>query len=209
MKLNLLVAAATAAFAVAGAASAAINVSIWLDQPGAGADATIAQAAGLGAPDATTTVSAINFDSRVTGYTVGQFLNGAVLPAGVATHDLNNTYMLFTGSTFLHAGINSFVVPHDDGLQLNIDGIGLVVDQPGPTAPEDTPFDVNAPADGVYTFQLSYGEVFGPPAVLGFAVNDRTVTGGVPEPGAWALMLMGFAGMGAALRRNRRAAAAA
>ncbi len=33
--------------------------------------------------------------------------------------------------------------------------------------------------------------------------------GGVPEPGAWALLLLGFGGVGAALRRRRAVAFAA
>jgi len=33
---------------------------------------------------------------------------------------------------------------------------------------------------------------------------DKPVSAGVPEPAAWALMLAGFGGMGAALRRRRR-----
>jgi hypothetical protein len=37
----------------------------------------------------------------------------------------------------------------------------------------------------------------------GFMTNDG-VTVGVPEPTAWALMLMGFAGLGGALRSSRR-----
>ena len=37
--------------------------------------------------------------------------------------------------------------------------------------------------------------------------GDNLVTGGVPEPGAWALMILGFGGAGAALRRRRRALA--
>jgi len=36
-----------------------------------------------------------------------------------------------------------------------------------------------------------------------------TTTGGVPEPATWALMLVGFGSLGAALRRARRTAAAA
>ena len=35
---------------------------------------------------------------------------------------------------------------------------------------------------------------------------DSITGGGVPEPGAWALMLVGFGGMGALLRRRRAAA---
>jgi len=40
-------------------------------------------------------------------------------------------------------------------------------------------------------------------------VGDALVTGGVPEPGAWALMLLGFGGAGALIRSRRRLAAAA
>ena len=35
------------------------------------------------------------------------------------------------------------------------------------------------------------------------------VPAGVPEPGAWALIILGFGGVGAAMRRNRRAGLAA
>jgi hypothetical protein len=36
------------------------------------------------------------------------------------------------------------------------------------------------------------------------AISTRAVTTGVPEPGAWALMLLGFGAMGSLLRRSRR-----
>ena len=44
----------------------------------------------------------------------------------------------------------------------------------------------------------------------GFLACNRCVSasqGGVPEPAAWALMLLGFGGMGSALRRQRAVAA--
>lgn len=202
--------AAVAGFALASAAQAQVAVSIWTNQPTAASNATLAQQGSLGTPTATTTVNAINFDSTSspTGYTVGGFLNNpAGLDAGVAASDLNQTYMYLTGSLYLNAGNNSFVVSHDDGLQLNIDGIGLVVDQPGPTSPTDTPFNVFAALAGTYNFELSYGETAGPPAQLVFNVNNQPV-GSVPEPATWAMMLLGFGGMGLAMRRKRNAAVA-
>ncbi|MBL8773372.1 MAG: PEP-CTERM sorting domain-containing protein [Phenylobacterium sp.] len=43
----------------------------------------------------------------------------------------------------------------------------------------------------------------------GFTVGVGGVAGGVPEPGTWALMILGFGGAGAALRSRRRVAATA
>jgi hypothetical protein len=37
--------------------------------------------------------------------------------------------------------------------------------------------------------------------------GDNLVTGGIPEPSAWALMILGFGGAGAAIRRKRAALA--
>jgi hypothetical protein len=37
---------------------------------------------------------------------------------------------------------------------------------------------------------------------------DSVTEGGIPEPGVWALMLLGFGGAGAALRRRRAGAVA-
>lgn len=205
MNTKVLLTASALFLGLGSAANATITVSIYTNQPAAAANATIAQAAGLIA-DATITVGAINFtdapgnDSK--NFTVGAFLNNpAGLSAAVAGATLNNTYFLFTGSTFLNAGANSFVIPHDDGLQLNIAGIGLVVDQPGPTSPTNTPFTVNAPSAGLYNFTLSYGETAGGPAVLAFNVNGAPV-GGVPETATWMLMVAGFGLVGTSLRRR-------
>jgi len=202
---NLLVGAVLSA-GMATAANAVITVSIYTDQAAAAANATIAQAGTLVA-NATTTVTAIDFSNGPgndsTTSTVGAFLNNPVgLAAATANHALNNTYFLFTGETYLNAGMNTFVVPHDDGLQLSIAGIGIVLDQPGPTAPVNSPFTVNAPSSGLYKFTLSYGETAGGPAVLKFSVNGAPV-GGVPEPATWALLVTGFGMVGYAVRRRR------
>lgn len=197
-------AATVSAFVGASAAQAQVAVSIWTNQPAASANATIAAAGGLGAPTATTTVGAINFDSNVGGYTIGGYLNNPVLPAAVASASANNTYYLFTGSTFLNAGTNTFTIPHDDGLELSFDqGIGIVLSQPGPTAPVNTLFSFIAPSAGMYNFTMSYGECCGPPARLAFTLNGAPVGGAVPEPATWAMMLLGFGGIGMAMRRRR------
>lgn len=214
MKFRTTLAAALLATGLATSAQAVITAQIWVGANAAAANATIAAAGTLGAPSATTTVSAINFTDAPgndsTASTIGAFLNNPVgLSSAVAGHALNNTYFLFTGTTFLNAGANSFVIPHDDGLQLAIAGIpGFVVNQPGPTSPVDTAFIVNAPTAGTYNFTLSYGETAGGPAVLAFRVNGSTV-GDVPEPATWAMLLTGFGMVGYAARRRRLGTVAA
>jgi hypothetical protein len=163
-----------------------------------------------GAPTTTFTTSAINHNSQITSYTIGGFLND---PAGAnfsnpaaAPLQLNNTHIELVGTVGLLSGNNSFVVEHDDGLTLLITGIGMVVNQPGPTSPVSTPFNVfNPGAAGNFAFVLEYNECCGPPAELVWQINGVTV-GGVPEPSTWAMMLLGFAGLGFAFRQSRRKA---
>jgi hypothetical protein len=114
---------------------------------------------------------------------------------------LDNTVFLFTGSTYLAAGANSFSILHDDGIELSIDGIGTVVSDAGPTAATESPFTVMAPTAGFYNFELGYGECCGGPATVEFTVNGAPA--GVPEPATWAMMLLGFGGLGVAMRNSR------
>jgi hypothetical protein len=198
-----------AAFALASAAQAAVNVSVWTGVPTTvSQNATLAQAGTLGTANGTTTVGGFNFaTSDSTATTVGAWLgNPAGLDPTAAAHALNDAYFLFTGSIFLNAGTNSFTVAHDDGLQLNVDGIGLVVDAPGPSSPATLGFDILAPSAGTYNFQLSYGECCGGPAVLQFLYPTGQAVGGdpVPEPATWAMMLIGFGGIGMTMRARRR-----
>jgi len=207
---KLLLGAASAALllAASSAANAAINVSLWLDEVAAANDATIAQAASLGTPDATLTLPLLDFSTNNSdATTIDQFL-GSSIGGSVGSHALDNTYFLFTGSLFLNPGDNVFVVPHDDGLQLDISGAGRVIDAPGPTGAVNTEFHVDGGASGgTHTFTMSYGECCGGPAVIAFNLNSAPVTG-TPEPGVWSLLIMGFGGAGAMLRRARKLATA-
>lgn len=209
---TLILAAAAAAALTASANAGSITGYIFTDQPGAAANATLAQFAalgGAGGANATFTVGGTtNFsdaapfgtgDSTTT--TIDQFLMSGGTSVGGATgaHILNETYFYFTGTVGLHAGANTFTITHDDGLQFNIDGIGLAVDAPGPTAPVPATFTVNAPSAGNYTFELSYGETAGGPAQI-------TVFGGtlVPEPGSMAILGLGFAAAAFGVRRRAK-----
>ena len=191
----------------AAVSHAQILGELWQNVPGNAINATIANAPGT-VPDAEFNPTAIDFNSNgATDYTPALFLNSPSFfntSGGFnANGSLNNTYMLFTGKTFLHAGANSFVTPHDDGFELSIPGAGFDLSQPGPTSPVDTPYTVIAPHDGLYDFTLSYGEVFGAPAVLGFEVNGTPV-GNVPEACSTCGLLGTVAGMLGLLHRKMR-----
>ena len=215
-----------AALAAAGmmscvAGHAQIQGALWQNQSTAAGDALLSygdpsSGSYLGAPDATFSSTGFNYNPADSNppYTPASFLNSPTFnnqsvnfstpnPGYGPNAGLDNTYFYFTGTLFLNAGANTFVVGHDDGLQLNIDGIGLVVDQPGPTALAETPFTVTAPSAGNYTFELSYGECCGPPASLVWQINQRVV--GAPDAASSLTLLgMSLGGLAAFARRMRK-----
>lgn len=62
---------------------------------------------------------------------------------------------------------------------------------------------------GLHKFDLFYADRHTVGANLNVDVQGATLTAMVPEPGTWALMIMGFGGAGAMIRRRRSLAAAA
>ena len=176
-----------------------------IPDPGNAADLAN-QGAGLASASFTIGALGINFQSPPAAYTVVSFLNNPTFsnqvngfnPNGVA----DNLELVITGSLFLNAGNNSFVVGHDDGAVLNITGFGNVVNAPGPTSFSNSPFTVNAASAGMYNFTLEYTECCGAPADLLFTVNSAPVGASTPEPSSIALFGTGlFAAAGIARRR--------
>jgi hypothetical protein len=87
-----------------------------------------------------------------------------------------------------------------------VDGAPLItLAQPGgaQTNWQTFSFDFAANAGAVLTFAASGTN----DALGGYLDNIRLETAAVPEPAAWALMLLGFGGLGAMLRSRRTAAA--
>jgi hypothetical protein len=152
-------------------------------------------------PYATFQAPAINFDSRVTGYTPNLFLN---LPQFVSFNsfdpngDLNNTEIVITGLQYLSSGWNKFYITHDDGVSISMPGVSFTFDQPGPTSPVIDYFAINNPgAPGNYNFTLNYAECCGAPAVL--VTNLGTAT---PEPGTLLMLGSGVLGLAGVVRRK-------
>jgi hypothetical protein len=158
-------------------------------------------------PNATWSVnSPLNFSSTATpsGYTLGGFLAsggafGITYNSGATSGDtLNSTITEVKGTVSVVHG-ETFDVGHDDGFSIMIGG--WLFSDPGPTSFSLTPVLYTGPT-GNLPFTMAYGECCGPPA---FLTVDLPLSN-VPEPSTWAMMAIGFAGLGfAAYGRSRKA----
>jgi hypothetical protein len=163
-------------------------------------------------PSATFSTPGINFSSQTSGYTVGAFLNNPTFSNLMNGFDPtvsdNNSFLVLTGTIFLNSGNNSFVVAHDDGVVITLGGgIGTVIDEPGPTSEDFSPFNVTAPSTGDYSFVVQYTECCGPPADLIWSINQNIV-GGVPDSSSSLLLLCLGVGTLALVSRKLKANAA-
>jgi hypothetical protein len=94
---------------------------------------------------------------------------------------------------------------HDDGATLNIGGVDYV-HAPGETITATQTFTV-APYAIPVNFDLYYVEAQGSPAVLDLRLPGARLTDPIPEPSTWAMMILGFFGIGfMAYRRKSKPA---
>ena len=127
-------------------------------------------------------------------YRVSDFLHNPAFSNQTAGFDPNlslaNTFIRLTGTLFLTAGANHFVMVQDDGVNLTISGIGTVLDSPIQTNQVDD-FTITAPHTGSFSFTLDYAENGNPPAALQWSNASGKIVGAVPEPGSLVLLATG------------------
>jgi hypothetical protein len=155
-------------------------------------------------PSGTFDVNGFNFNSNntSTGYTIGGFLtsggNVVTNPSSSFTaitgDTLNNSVYEFTGYTDLVGG-QTYEVTHDDGAILYLNG-SLAFNSGSPTVAEASTFSVAT--TGLYSFDLLYAEVNGPPAVL---TADFSLAQ-TPEPSSFVLLGSGLLAAAGMVRRR-------
>lgn len=95
---------------------------------------------------------------------------------------------------------------HDDGATLIIGGT-TYVSSPDEAFITTTPTFTVAAAPNPVGFDLYYVEAQGSPAVLDLTLNGGNLAGPIPEPSTWAMMILGFFGVGfMAYRRKSKVA---
>ena len=222
MKIIASAALAAALFAAGGAsASTVYTVDVWTGAPNGVTSSAIADAAhtptGAASAEFTYTgdinwfapgpqntdssgnlVGAFIPSANISGFTspsgayatLGDFLNASLSVAG----DAYASFFKITGS-YSGSSVGG-TIKHDDGASV-YDYLGnAVYSHPGETSQITGNFTLPG---GDHPFTVDYVEGNGSPSVLNLAVTA------VPEPATWAMMVLGFFGLGAMLRsRGKR-----
>jgi hypothetical protein len=124
--------------------------------------------------------------------TQAQFLASSLT---IAADSYSTFYRITTSYSSPNDVVESF--SHDDGASVYLDG--ALSPLAGTTSGETSVVTENVTLTaGSHDLTLFYVSGNGTPSVLNFSSP-----GSVPEPASWALMIAGFGGLGAALRRKR------
>jgi len=135
---------------------------------------------------------------------LGSLINDATFTTGTKSDFINQTLSVAQDSTTAFFKISGFVsgliksgsaVTHDDGATFII-GSDTQVDSPTETSVVTTQFLTTPVSYSGALFDLYYVEGNGAPAVLDVNLNSPDLTTDVPEPSTWAMMILGFFGVG-------------
>jgi hypothetical protein len=150
------------------------------------------------------------------GSSIVDFLNsnghadGASYSGPSGAFDLSDGILDLKGFIYVNAGSAVFDLSHDDAAQLTVGGYTVSGGCCGTGSVTATFASAGyVPIEVIYANTIYSGGVGGAHLVL--TENGNLVTSAqtisVPEPATWALLIMGFGGAGAALRRRRAAVA--
>jgi len=128
--------------------------------------------------------------SHITGFNIGTL-------AGFKALDLSNpgddVTAFFKISGTISGSFTGGTVEHDDGVTFVV-GSTFLVNSPHETSADTDTFGPSGPYSNT-GFILDYVEGNGSPAILDVHINGQFMTD-VPEPSTWALMILGFCGIG-------------
>ena len=132
--------------------------------------------------------------------------NAFYAPFGNGSNDANGFLTaVFSGMFTLNSARSiNFSLGSDDDAFLFVDGISRV--QIGGIHPVDVVTTTLNLSAGTHSFKLFYADRLQSNAAINFSLPDDVTVSAVPEPATWALMLVGFAMVGAAVRYRRRSA---
>jgi hypothetical protein len=128
----------------------------------------------------------------ITGFAGGAAAEAAFLASVLSVKGDAQT-AFFDVSGTLTGFVSNGIITHDDGTTFIIGSDTLVNNAPETSAALDT-FTINKTYADL--FNLYYVEGNGAPAILDVHINGQFVTSPVPEPSTWALMILGFCGVG-------------
>jgi hypothetical protein len=137
------------------------------------------------------------------------FAQSMYSPGGAGNNDTAffETALLTGVFSLASASTISFNLQSDDDSFIYVDGT-LIGQNPGIHPTTGTNFTSGTLGVGGHNIDIFYADRQHTGAFLSVTLNSTgiTVTPSIPEPATWGLMLMGFGGLGAMMRRRRSAA---
>jgi hypothetical protein len=221
LKNLLFVTSMAATFVLAGSAAQAAQITLFNTGVDAGGVSQSNGAAELhysfvSTPDGPNTAR-VETDSN--GYPAGYWLSDNSSSAWigpVGNPDLSGSPGIYDyKTTFSLAGLDPFTASITGGWATDDDGIDILINgqtthQVSGSFSTFSSFSITSGfTSGLNTIDFIVHNTSGPTGLRVQMTGTADALGGVPEPATWAMMLLGFGGLGVALRMSRRTRGAA